>query len=169
MMDSTCLVILTILTIIGIFLMCCWFIGQVKAKHRIKIMIGACGILLLLFFLLNLFVLSAKLSSCFLYFTNQYIATTSVEDRIQLIDEFFPESYTETEREKVRVDFDRYLITKPIPVAKVAQVFTTPVGPVIVRFDADGNIIEPHVNISYGVRLDLFVKNKYKIVQYSFR
>lgn len=168
-MDSTCLVVLSILTIIGIFLMCRWLILEAREKHRIKIMIAACGILLLLFLLLNLFVWSTKLSSCFLYFSNQYIATTSEQERIQLIDEFFPESYHETQREKVRMDFDKYLITKPIPVAKVVQICSTPVGPVIVRFDADGNFVEPHVNISYGVRLELFGKNKYKIIDYSFR
>lgn len=168
-MDSTCLVVLSILTVIGIFLMCRWLIGQVKARNGIKIIIGVFGILLLFFSLLNLFVWSTKLSSCFLYFSNQYIATTSEQDRRQLIDEFFPESYTAAEREKVQMDFDKYLITKPIPVAEVVQVGTSPVGPMIVRLDANGNFVKPDISVSYGVKFHIFAKNKYKIIEYSFR
>jgi hypothetical protein len=167
-MDSTWLTILSILTIIGIVVLGNWMRVQIKAKKTIKILIGACSILLLLIFELNLFVWSAKLSSCFLYFSNQYIAATSEEAKLDLIDDFFPESYDDSRRENVLKDFDNYLSTEPIPVAEVVQITTTPVGPLIVRLDADGNFVKPDMHVSYSAKFDAFSKSKYKIVNYEF-
>lgn len=166
-MGETFLLIVLIVSGIGLLLMGLWLSEQIKAKKKGGIIVGVCGFILLLILTVNEFQWKENLSNCFLHFSNQYIFCASKDVKLELIEAYFPESYDEAEKESVLEDFDRYLITEPIPVAQVTE--WNQCVTFVVRRDAQGGFItEPNLNLSYQVAFNPFAKHPYKIVEYRF-